>query len=137
MVSASRSVMSSCPRQRTPRTATAAAHRIPRLRSAFVVPVRPEPLGRTEALVGVLGNNEIALALVMTAGMVIALLALLVVGVPAAETKDDVTGDAVAEAAVDVEIPAQARHRLGPLPLLRQLERPSGRRKHRQVADSP
>ncbi len=34
-------------------------------------------------LVGVLGNNEIALALVMTAGMVIALLALLAVGVPA------------------------------------------------------
>jgi len=48
-------------------------------------------------LVGVLGNNEIALALVMTAGMVIALLALLAVGVPATETKDDVTGDAVAE----------------------------------------
>jgi len=50
-------------------------------------------------LVGVLGNNEIALALVMTTGMVIALLALLAVGVPASETKDDVTGDAVAEAA--------------------------------------
>src|SRR6476660_1612260 len=50
-------------------------------------------------LVGVLGNNEIALALVMTAGMVIALLALLAVGMPATETKDDVTGDAVAEAA--------------------------------------
>jgi MFS transporter, DHA1 family, multidrug resistance protein len=50
-------------------------------------------------LVGVLGNNEIALALVMTAGMVIALLALLAVGVPASETKDDVTGDAVAEPA--------------------------------------
>jgi MFS transporter, DHA1 family, multidrug resistance protein len=49
-------------------------------------------------LVGVLGNNEIALALVMTAGMVIALLALLAVGVPATEGKDDVTGDAVAEA---------------------------------------
>lgn len=49
-------------------------------------------------LVGVLGNNEVALALVMTAGMVIALLALLAVGVPAAETDDaetdDVTGDA-------------------------------------------
>ncbi len=50
-------------------------------------------------LVGVLGNNEIALALVMTAGMVIALLALLAVGVPATEGKDDVTGDAVAEPA--------------------------------------
>jgi DHA1 family bicyclomycin/chloramphenicol resistance-like MFS transporter len=50
-------------------------------------------------LVGVLGNNEIALALVMTVGMVIALLALLAVGVPATETKDDVTGDAVAEPA--------------------------------------
>ena len=37
-------------------------------------------------LVGVLGNGEIALALVMTAGMVIALLALLAVGVPATET---------------------------------------------------
>ena len=54
-------------------------------------------------LVGVLGNNEIALALVMTAGMVIALLLspLLdsAVGVPATEAKDDVTGDAVAEPA--------------------------------------
>ena len=50
-------------------------------------------------MVGVLGNNEFALALVMTAGMVIALLALLAVGMPATETKDDVTGDAVAEAA--------------------------------------
>ena len=59
-------------------------------------------------LVGVLGNNEIALALVMTAGMVIALLLLApslgwgdpqAVGVPATETKDDVTGDAVAEPA--------------------------------------
>jgi DHA1 family bicyclomycin/chloramphenicol resistance-like MFS transporter len=50
-------------------------------------------------LVGVLGNGEIALALVMTVGMVIALLALLAVGLPAAETEDDVTGDAVAEAA--------------------------------------
>src|SRR6478672_5054506 len=48
-------------------------------------------------VVGVLGNNEIALALVMTAGMVIALLALLAVGIPATEGKDDVTGDAVAE----------------------------------------
>jgi MFS transporter, DHA1 family, multidrug resistance protein len=50
-------------------------------------------------LVGVLGNNEVALALVMTTGMVIALLALLAVGVPATETEDDVTGDAVAEPA--------------------------------------
>ncbi len=50
-------------------------------------------------LVGVLGNDEFALALVMTAGMVIALLALLAVGVPATEDKDDVTGDAVAEPA--------------------------------------
>jgi MFS transporter, DHA1 family, multidrug resistance protein len=50
-------------------------------------------------LVGVLGNNELALALVMTAGIVIALLALLAVGVPSAGAKDDVTGDAVAEAA--------------------------------------
>ena len=58
-------------------------------------------------LVGVLGNNEIALALVMTAGMVIALLLLSPAsgwypqadGVPASETKDDVTGDAVAEPA--------------------------------------
>ena len=50
-------------------------------------------------LVGVLGNDEIALALVMTTGMVIALLALLAVGVPVAETEDDVSGDAVAEPA--------------------------------------
>lgn len=59
-------------------------------------------------LVGVLGNTEFALALVMTAGMVIALLALAptlrggypqAVGVPATETHDDVAGDAVAEPA--------------------------------------
>jgi MFS transporter, DHA1 family, multidrug resistance protein len=50
-------------------------------------------------LVGVLGNDEVALALVMTVGMVIALLALLAVGVPAIETEDDVTRDAVAEPA--------------------------------------
>jgi DHA1 family bicyclomycin/chloramphenicol resistance-like MFS transporter len=50
-------------------------------------------------LVGVLGNDEFALALVMTVGTVIALLALLAVGVPATETEDDVTGDAVAEPA--------------------------------------
>jgi DHA1 family bicyclomycin/chloramphenicol resistance-like MFS transporter len=50
-------------------------------------------------LAGVLGNDEVALALVMTAGMVIALLALLAVGVPATKTEDDVTGDAVAEPA--------------------------------------
>jgi DHA1 family bicyclomycin/chloramphenicol resistance-like MFS transporter len=50
-------------------------------------------------LVGVLGNGEVALALVMTVGMVIALLALLAVGLPATETEDDVTGDAVAEPA--------------------------------------
>ncbi|HEX2284982.1 MAG TPA: multidrug effflux MFS transporter [Mycobacterium sp.] len=50
-------------------------------------------------LVGVLGNDAFALALVMTAGMVIALFALLAVGVPAAEPQDDVIGDAVAEPA--------------------------------------
>jgi DHA1 family bicyclomycin/chloramphenicol resistance-like MFS transporter len=50
-------------------------------------------------LVGVLGNDEVALALVMTTGIVIALLALLAVGVPATENEDDVTGDAVAEPA--------------------------------------
>jgi DHA1 family bicyclomycin/chloramphenicol resistance-like MFS transporter len=50
-------------------------------------------------LVGVLGNDEVALALVMTTGIVIALLASLAVGVSAAETEDDVTGDAVAEPA--------------------------------------
>src|SRR6267378_3229557 len=44
-------------------------------------------------LVGVLGNDEVALALVMTTGMFIALLASLAVGVSAAETEDDVTGD--------------------------------------------
>ncbi|MGX9787253.1 multidrug effflux MFS transporter [Mycobacterium sp. MMS18-G62] len=50
-------------------------------------------------LVGVLGNDEIALALVMTTGMVIAFLALVAVGVPAANTNDGVSGDAVAEPA--------------------------------------
>jgi MFS transporter, DHA1 family, multidrug resistance protein len=50
-------------------------------------------------LVGALGNDEFALALVMTVGMVIAMLALVAVGVPAATTEDGVTGDAVAEPA--------------------------------------
>ena len=50
-------------------------------------------------LVGVLGNDEVALALVMTSGVVIALLALLAVGVPAAEGDDAVAGDALAEPA--------------------------------------
>lgn len=39
-------------------------------------------------LVGVLGNDEFALALVMTAGVVIALFALVAVGVPAGDTAD-------------------------------------------------
>jgi DHA1 family bicyclomycin/chloramphenicol resistance-like MFS transporter len=56
-------------------------------------------------LVGVLGNDELALALVMTTGMVIALFALLAVGVPSAnqagqeDTQDGVIGDAVPEPA--------------------------------------
>ncbi len=56
-------------------------------------------------LVGVLGNDELALAVVMTAGMVIALLALLAVGVPAVDeaeqedTESGVIGDAVPEPA--------------------------------------
>ena len=50
-------------------------------------------------LVGVLGNTEFALALVMTVGMVVALFALLAVGTPAAEPAGGVTGDAVPEPA--------------------------------------
>ncbi len=50
-------------------------------------------------LVGVLGNTEVALALVMTVGMVVALFALLAVGTPAAEPVGGVTGDAVPEPA--------------------------------------
>ena len=50
-------------------------------------------------LVGVLGNTEFALALVMTVGMVVALFALLAVGTPAAEPADGVTGDVVPEPA--------------------------------------
>jgi DHA1 family bicyclomycin/chloramphenicol resistance-like MFS transporter len=54
-------------------------------------------------LVGVLGNDEFALALVMTAGIVIALFALLAVGVPTTDRKgsaqDGVIGDAVPELA--------------------------------------
>ena len=50
-------------------------------------------------LVGVLGNTEFALALVMTVGMVVALFALMAVGTPAAEPADGVTGDAVPEPA--------------------------------------
>jgi DHA1 family bicyclomycin/chloramphenicol resistance-like MFS transporter len=50
-------------------------------------------------LVGVLGNDELALAVVMTAGVLIALLALLTVGVPASDNDDTVAEDAVAEPA--------------------------------------
>jgi MFS transporter, DHA1 family, multidrug resistance protein len=51
-------------------------------------------------LVGVLGNNEVALALVMTTGVVIALLALLAVGPSGADADDeDVAPNAVAEPA--------------------------------------
>ncbi len=54
-------------------------------------------------LVGVLGNDEFALALVMTAGIVVALFALMAVGTSATERKgsaeDGVTGDAVPEPA--------------------------------------
>jgi DHA1 family bicyclomycin/chloramphenicol resistance-like MFS transporter len=50
-------------------------------------------------LVGVLGNDELALAVVMTAGVLIALLALLAVGVPASDNDDTVAEDAVAEPA--------------------------------------
>ncbi len=50
-------------------------------------------------LVGLLGNDEVALAVVMTSGVVIALLALLAVGLPAAEGDDAVVGDALAEPA--------------------------------------
>jgi MFS transporter, DHA1 family, multidrug resistance protein len=50
-------------------------------------------------LVGVLGNDELALAVVMTAGVLIALLALLGVGGPASDNDDTVAEDAVAEPA--------------------------------------
>ena len=50
-------------------------------------------------LVGVLGNDEFALALVMTSGVVIALFALLAVGVAGAVPGDDIAGDAIAEPA--------------------------------------
>jgi MFS transporter, DHA1 family, multidrug resistance protein len=50
-------------------------------------------------LVGVLGNDAFALALVMAVGMMIAFLALLMVGVPAAKTQDEVSAGAVAEPA--------------------------------------
>ncbi len=50
-------------------------------------------------LVGVLGNNEFALAVVMTSGVVVALFALLSVGFTATGAGDDVAGDLVAEPA--------------------------------------
>ncbi len=51
-------------------------------------------------LVGVLGNDELALSIVMTVGVLIALVALLAVGVPASHDADEaVPGDAVAEPA--------------------------------------
>ncbi len=40
-------------------------------------------------LVGVLGNDELALAVVMAVGVLVALLALLAVGVPASDDADD------------------------------------------------
>lgn len=50
-------------------------------------------------LVGVLGNDETALAVVMTAGVLIALLALLAVGASTSGEASTVAGDAVAEPA--------------------------------------
>jgi MFS transporter, DHA1 family, multidrug resistance protein len=50
-------------------------------------------------LVGVLGNDEFALAVVMTVGMVVALFALLAVGVPG--SNDDDLDDMAAEAVAD------------------------------------
>ena len=51
-------------------------------------------------LVGVLGNDELALSIVMTVGVLIALVALLAVGVPASHDADEaVPGDAVAKPA--------------------------------------
>jgi MFS transporter, DHA1 family, multidrug resistance protein len=51
-------------------------------------------------LVGVLGNDELALSIVMTAGVLIALLALLAVGISAGDEADEtVPADAVAEPA--------------------------------------
>ena len=50
-------------------------------------------------LVGILGNDELALAVVMTAGAVVALVALLVVGVSGSAQRDDVPVGAVPEAA--------------------------------------
>jgi DHA1 family bicyclomycin/chloramphenicol resistance-like MFS transporter len=59
----------------------------------------PHPASAAIApLVGVLGNDEFAMALVMTAGIVVALFALLAVGVPAAGDVD-VLDEAVAEPA--------------------------------------
>ena len=51
-------------------------------------------------LVGVLGNDELALSIVMTVGVLVALLALLAVGVPAPDSADEpFVEDAVAEPA--------------------------------------
>ena len=52
-------------------------------------------------LVGVLGNDEFALAVVMTVGMVVALFALLAIGVPGGndDDLDDMAAEAVADAA--------------------------------------
>jgi MFS transporter, DHA1 family, multidrug resistance protein len=51
-------------------------------------------------LVGVLGNDELALSIVMTAGMLIALLALLAVGISVGDDADEtIPADAVAEPA--------------------------------------
>ena len=50
-------------------------------------------------LVGVLGNDEFALALVMTVGVVIALFALLIAGVPSADGEGASVADAVANPA--------------------------------------
>ena len=49
-------------------------------------------------LVGVLGNDELALAVVMTAGVVVALLALLAAGVRGSDDEDEVGGRVVADA---------------------------------------
>ncbi len=50
-------------------------------------------------VVGVLGNNELAMAMVMSAGVIIALMALLLTGVYRSTTADSVADGAVADAA--------------------------------------
>ena len=70
-----------------------AGHFVPAVAAQFGLGAAVAPL------VGVLGNDEFALALVMTVGVVVALFALLIVGVPRVDGEPSEAGGVLADPA--------------------------------------